>query len=107
MRCKPNNHKEMKKLFYVAIIALMTLTYACGPKETIFELTSDSVISAPCEGGQYTITYNLVTEEANTVKAVADDKSMITSIDTQTEGCINIQVAENKTTQKTKKKNST
>ena len=89
----------MKKLFYVAIIALMTLTYACGPKETIFELTSDSVISAPCEGGQYTITYNLVTEEANTVKAVADDKSMITSIDTQTEGCINIQVAENNTAQ--------
>ena len=89
----------MKKLFYVAIIALMMLTYACGPKETIFELTSDSVISVPCEGGQYTITYNLVTEEANTVKAVADDKSMITSIDTQTEGCINIQVAENKTAQ--------
>ena len=89
----------MKKLLFVAILALMTLTYACGPKETIFELTSESVISVPCEGGDYTITYNLISEEANTVKVIAEDKKMITSIDTQTEGCINIQVAENTTKQ--------
>lgn len=99
MRYKLNNHGEMKKLLFVAIIALMTLTYACGPKETTFELTSDSVISATYEGGKYTITYNLVSEEANVVKAVADNKEMVTSIDTQTEGCIYVQVAENKTTQ--------
>ena len=93
VRYKLNNHREVKKLF-LAIIALMTLTYACGPKETIFELTSDSVINVPSKGGEYTITYNLVTEEVNTVKAVADDKEMITSIDTQTDGCVYIQVAE-------------
>ena len=89
----------MKKSFFVAIIALIMFTYACNPKETIFELTSDSVINVPCEGGQYTITYNLVSEEASTIKVIAEDKKMITSVDTQTEGCINIRVAENTSTQ--------
>jgi hypothetical protein len=89
----------MKKIFFVAIIALMAITYACGPKETIFELTSEPVINAPYEGGSYIITYRLISEEENIVKAVADDKEMIKSIDTQTEGCIYIQVTENTTKQ--------
>lgn len=80
----------MKKLFIVAVIALMTLTFACNRK-TIFELTSDPVINVPYEGGDYTITYNLESKDNDdVVNAITDDKNMITSIDTQTDGYVYI-----------------
>lgn len=84
----------MKKLFFAAVIALITLAYACNRK-TIFELTSDSVISAPYEGGDYTITYNLESKEDDVVKAMTNNQDMITSIDTQTGGCVYVTVSKN------------
>lgn len=84
----------MKKLFFAAVIALITLAYACNRK-TIFELTSDSVISAPYEGGDYTITYNLESKEDDVVKAMTNNQDMITSIDTQTDGCVYVTVSKN------------
>lgn len=93
------NYYTMKKLFIVAVIALMTLTFACNRK-TIFELTSDSVINVPYEGGDYTITYNLESKDNDdVVNAITDDKNMITSIDTQTDGYVYITISKNLATE--------
>ena len=88
----------MKKIFIVAVIALMSLTFACNRK-TVFELTSDSVINVPYVGGNYTITYNLESKVDDVVNAITDDKNMITSIDTQTDGFVYITVSENLATE--------
>ena len=88
----------MKKLLFAVVAALMLLTVACNRVKTVFELTSEALICAPCEGGSYTITYKLVSEEDNVIKAITDNKEMITSIDTQAEDCIKIQVSANPTT---------
>ncbi len=89
----------MKKLLFAVLAALMLLSVSCNRVKPVFELTSEAVISAPCEGGHYTITYKLVSEETNVIKAITDNKDMITSIDTQTEDCVKIQVSENPTTE--------
>ncbi len=88
----------MKKLFIVAVIALMTFTLACNRK-TVFELTSDPVINVPYEGGNYTITYNLESKDNDVVNAITDDKNMITSIDTQTDGYVYITISKNLATE--------
>lgn len=87
---------KMRKLFFTTIIAIMTLAYACDRK-TIFELTSDPVISAPYEGGNYTITYNLESKDEDVVKAMTNNQDMITSIDTQTDGYVYVTVSKNST----------
>ena len=89
----------MKKLSFAVVAALMLLTVACNRVKPVFELTSEALISAPYEGGSYTITYKLVSEENNVIKAITDNKEMITTIDTQAEDCIRIQVSANPTTE--------
>ena len=89
----------MKKLFFAVLAALSLLTVSCH-RETVFELTSDAVVSVPCEGGDYTITYNLETEEAHTVKAISDNKAMVTSMDTETDGKVFVKIAKNTATEK-------
>ena len=89
----------MKKLFFAVLAALMVLTVSCKRK-TVFELTSDSVVSVPCEGGNYTITYNLESEESHVVKAISDNKEMVTSIDTQTDGEVFVTIIKNTATEK-------
>lgn len=89
----------MKKLFFAVLAALMVLTVSCK-RDTVFELTSDAVVSVPCEGGDYTITYNLVTEENHIVKAISDNKAMVTSMDTQTDGKVFVKIAKNTAAEK-------
>ena len=89
----------MKKLFFAVLAALMVLTVSCKRK-TVFELTSDSVVSVPCEGGNYTITYNLESEESHVVKAISDNKEMVTSIDTKTDGEVFVTIVKNTATEK-------
>ena len=89
----------MKKLFFAVLAALIVLTVSCK-RETVFELTSDSVVSVPCEGGDYTITYNLVSEVSHIVKAISDNKAMVTSIDTQTDGKVFVKISKNTATEK-------
>ena len=89
----------MKKLFFAVLAALMVLTVSCK-RETVFELTSDSVVSVPCEGGDYTITYKLVSEESHSINAISDDKTMVTSIDTQTDGKVFVKISKNTATEK-------
>ncbi len=88
----------MKKLFFTVLAAFMMLIVSCN-RETVFELTSDPVINAPYEGGNYTITYNLETNVDDVVKATTDNEEMITTINTQTNGCVYITVSKNSTTE--------
>lgn len=89
----------MKKILHVAILVILSLTIACNKVTPKLELTSKNVINVPYEGGDYTITYELVSENGGKIKAITNNDEVVTSIDTKTEGKIRIHVSENTTTQ--------
>lgn len=73
----------MKRVFSLLLIAGMTLGIACTPEEpaeTIFNLTSASVMQFPAEGGTGEITYSLENPVEGTNVTATSDADWITDI---------------------------
>lgn len=95
----------MRNIFILLCVALSLTFVQCdtnNPNETTakFELTSDSVINVPSEGGIYTISYSLVTEEVNPeVKVFCDNTAMVTAVNADSIGYVRICVSANEDTE--------
>ena len=99
------NHKnfniEMKKLFSLALVAILSLAVSCEllqneqptPNNAVLELTSASTIDVACEGGTFAITYKQ-TGEGNVI-ATTDNNSMIDAVSTNSKGVVRISVTAN------------
>ena len=104
-----NFNIAMKKLFSVALIAIMVFSLASceilNPNEQTpapaptqgLTLTSPDVINVEAEGGNFQISYAITGD--GTVEATTDNPQMIDAINSNTPGYIRIRVAENTTSE--------
>lgn len=93
----------MKKLFSVALIAIMMFTVSCdfGQSDKTNEkvgitLLNDDLINVPIEGGEYEI-YYILKGEADKVEAKTNNPEMFDVINANSPGIVRISVTENET----------
>lgn len=93
----------MKKLFSVALIAIMMFTVSCdfGQSDKTNEkvgitLLNDNLINVPIEGGEYEI-YYILKGEADKVEAKTNNPEMFDVINANSPGIVRISVTENET----------
>ena len=105
---------NMKKSLFALITLVAMLAVACEPvtpdqpnndntetpggeTQSPLTLTSEATINVPQQGGNFTITYDLVAEEGEVAKAIADNTEVITAINYESRGYVRIHVSENTT----------
>ncbi|MBR5853921.1 MAG: BACON domain-containing protein [Alistipes sp.] len=95
----------MKRSIFALLAMIVALAVACekpvAPSEpnnnSPLTLTSEPTINVPQQGGNFTITYDLVAEEGATAWAVADNTEVVTAMNYESRGYVRIHVSENTT----------
>jgi hypothetical protein len=98
-----NFNIAMKKLFSVALIAIMMFSVSCEPAQTDnsnekagVTVLSDNLINVPREGGDYEIFYT-IKGSSTKVDVSTDNPEMFNVINTSAQSIVRLSVADNST----------